>query len=150
MKNSLLVFLIISVIFIIISASFNLFVQNKKPIATINNKTFILDVAKTDEEKTIGLAKYDKLPQNMGMLFPFQVQDYYHFWMKDMKFPIDIIYIKDNKIVDIFTNCPRPLTPDENLKIYTPKTKSNFVLEINANLSKTYNFKIGDTINLNI
>src|SRR5258706_12167654 len=107
MRNLSLLFLSTFVILFLIFINFNLKKQkNTKPTIIVNNKTFILDVAKTDEEKEIGLAKYNKLPQNMAMLFPFSDYGYYHFWMKDMKFPIDIIYIKDNKIVDIFINIP--------------------------------------------
>lgn len=123
--------------------------KSQKPAVIIENKTFFLDVAKTDKEKEIGLAKYDKLPENMAMLFIFSYPNYYSFWMKNMKFPIDIIYIKDNKIVDIFTDVPYPKTKNEQLPIYTTKQKANFVLEINANLSKKYNFKIGSSVKIN-
>ncbi len=124
--------------------------NNKYPTIIIENKTFLLDVAKSAQEQEIGLAKYNKLPQNMAMLFPFSNYGYYSFWMKNMKFPIDIIYIKNNKIVDIFTNVPNPKSENEKLKIYISKSKANYVLEINANLSKKYNFKIGSSVKINL
>ena len=124
--------------------------NNKNPTIIIENKTFLLDVAKSAREQEIGLAKYNKLPQNMAMLFPFSNYGYYSFWMKNMKFPIDIIYIKDDKIVDIFTNVPNPKSENEKLKIYVSKSKANYVLEINANLSKHYGFKIGSSVKINL
>ncbi|HYM65544.1 MAG TPA: DUF192 domain-containing protein [Candidatus Sulfotelmatobacter sp.] len=150
MRNLFFLILAIFVLLVLFFLNSGAEKQNNKPTITILNKTFVLDVAKTADEKEIGLAKYDKLPADMAMLFPFSGYGYYHFWMKDMKFPIDIIFIKDNKIVDIFVNVPNPSPQNENLQIYTPKTKSNYVLEINANVSKRYNFKIGDTVKISL
>ena len=123
--------------------------NNKNPTVIIENKTFLLDVARSAQEQEVGLAKYNKLPQNMAMLFPFKTSGYYSFWMKNMKFPIDIIYIKDDKIVDIFANVPNPKSENEKLKIYVSKSKANYVLEINANLSKQYGFKTGSGVKIN-
>lgn len=145
----LFILLFISLFVVLVLFIFLTYTKSQKPTAIIENKTFFLDVAKTDKEKEIGLAKYDKLPENMAMLFIFSYPNYYSFWMKNMKFPIDIIYIKDNKIVDIFTDVPYPKTKNEQLPIYTTKQKANFVLEINANLSKKYNFKIGSGVKIN-
>ncbi len=149
MKNFAILILATIVIFIIWGLFSNK-QNNPKNTISINNKTFILDIAKSNQEQEVGLAKYNKLPSNMGMLFPFSNYDYFAFWMKDMKFPIDIIYIKDSTIVDIFENVPNPKSPDEKLTIYKPRTKANFVFEINAGLSHTYNFKIGDKVKINL
>src|SRR5258708_4958367 len=71
------------------------------PFAKIQNHEFQLIIAKTEEQKQIGLSKNTKLDQNQAMLFIFDKPDYYRFWMKDMKFPIDIIFIKDNIILKL-------------------------------------------------
>ena len=80
------------------------------------------------------------------MLFPFEKADYYSFWMKNMKFPIDIIYINKNHIVTIHQNIKPPKTKEESLPIYKPEDPSDTVLEINAGLSEKYKFKKGDTV----
>ena len=69
-----------------------------KTKVTINNKNFNVFVAKTETEKQIGLYSKNKIDQNQGMLFLFDKPDFYSFWMKKMNFPIDIIYIQNNKI----------------------------------------------------
>src|ERR1035437_3888199 len=74
------------------------------PRAEINGHTFSLYLAKTSQEQEVGLAKFNMIDKNQGMLFIFSKQDYYSFWMKNMKFPIDIIFINKNVIVDIFQN----------------------------------------------
>ena len=83
------------------------------------------------------------------MVFPFNKADYYSFWMKDMKFPIDIIYLKDKKIVTIFENV-LPQSSDQNPEILNPEEPSDTVLEINAGLARKYNLKKGDIIRLNL
>lgn len=120
----------------------------KKPTATINNKTFSLLVAKTDEEKRIGLSKMKSLEENSGMLFPFEKPSYYSFWMKDMKFPIDIIFLRNNTIVTIHKNVQPPKTPEVSPLIYTPTEPADSVLEINAGVSEKYNIKVGDNIKI--
>lgn len=123
--------------------------KNQKTEVSINNETFKVKVAETDEEKQIGLSKTNKLGDNQGMLFVFSKPDYYSFWMKEMKFPIDIIYIRGNKVVTIITNAQAPTEENTNLQIYQPKDASDKVLEINAGLAEKYNIKEGSTININ-
>ncbi len=115
---------------------------------TIRNYTFKLYFATSSEEKQIGLSSRQSLPQDYGMLFQFGTPDYYIFWMKNMKFPIDIIFIRDNKIVSIIENAP-PLKPNDQKPLtYKPKSPADTVLEINSGLSKKYGFKIGDEVKI--
>lgn len=147
MKN---VFLIFVCALVLVLAFFSFYLNKKSPSVTINQKTFFVYVAKSDSEHEKGLSIYSKLPKDKGMIFVFKKSDYYAFWMKDMKFAIDIIYIKDNKIVDIFENVSPPKSSDEKLSIIKPRQESDRVLEINANLSNEYNFKKGDFVKINI
>lgn len=119
---------------------------NKTAKITINNHTFELKVAKSGQEKEIGLSETNSLPENQGMLFIFDKPDYYSFWMKNMKIPIDIIYINNDQIVSIENNAQPAKNSDENPIIYTPTEPSDKVLEINAGLSEKYSFKKGDKV----
>lgn len=131
-----------------------LFTQNffgffgNKATATIKNQTFSVDIAKTPKEKQIGLSEKKSIPANYGMYFPFEETDYYAFWMKNMKLSIDIIFIRDNKIVTIHDSVPAPTADSDNLPLYQPDEPSDAVLEITAGLSKKYGFAKGDTITL--
>lgn len=115
---------------------------------TIGKQTFKAEIAKSDKDKQTGLSNKTSLPQDQGMLFPFAKPDYYSFWMKEMKFPIDIIYIKENKIVTIFSNVPVPASKDENPAIYKPEEPADTVFEINAGLSQKNNFQKGDAVTI--
>jgi len=122
----------------------------KKNYIIIDNQKFYIDVAKTDEQKEKGLSIYNKLPLEKGMIFPYEDSGYHPFWMKGMKFSIDIIYIQNNKIVDIFENLPFPKNDFQTPVIVRPTANSNYVLEINAGLSKKYNFKKGDIVEIHL
>lgn len=119
---------------------------NKSPKVKINNQTFNVIVAKSSKEKEIGLSEKNNIPQDEGMLFLFDNPDYYAFWMKNMKFPIDIIYIKDGKIVTIYSSVSQPKSPEDNLPVYQPKSTADKVLEINSGLSSKYKFTEGDSV----
>lgn len=113
----------------------------KNPTAKINNQTFKLEVAKTEEEKQIGLSKHKKLSEDKGMIFIFDKPSYYSFWMKDMKFPIDILYINGDRIVTIYESqqVGSPI-------VVSPSEPSDKVLEIKAGLAKKYKIKLGDKV----
>lgn len=116
------------------------------PSATINKQTFTLELAKSGKDQEIGLSKYNNLDQNKGMLFIFQKPGFYPFWMKKMKFPIDIIYVNKDKIVEIFSDVKPPKSQDQNPPVYQSSQPADKVLEINSGLSKKFNFKKGDTV----
>lgn len=121
---------------------------SKQPTATINNRAFTLLISKSPKEKEIGLSEKTSLPQNSGMLFIFDNVDYHSFWMKNMKIPVDIIFINKDKIVTIIENAQPPKSPEDNLQIFRPDEKADKVLEINAGLSKKYGFKKGDHLKI--
>lgn len=121
----------------------------------INNIPVKVEIAKTPEERKKGLSEREKLPEDEGMLFVFDTEGGYSkkdinptFWMKDMKIPIDIIWIKEGKIVQIDKNIKPPAenTPDNKLKRYTSPITVDYVLEVNAGFSDKNSLKVGQTL----
>lgn len=115
---------------------------------TIGQNTLNVEVANTPTNRSKGLGGRDSLAQDSGMLFVFSQKNSYQFWMKGMRFPLDIIFISDNKIVDIIKNVPipTPSTPDQKLPRYSSSTPFDQVLEVNAGFVDAHNNQIGDTI----
>lgn len=149
MKKVLILFAILLVVVVVGLVAQNHFkTSSETPTATINNYTFKLEVARAQKEKEIGLSKKKTLEKNAGMLFLFEKPAYYSFWMKNMKFSIDIIYIRDRRIVTIHKNVKSPKSLNENLSIYNSSKPADTVLEINAGLSQKYKFKEGDIVKL--
>ncbi len=115
----------------------------------LKGKRIQLEIADTTKEQEKGLSGRERLAENSGMLFVFEKPGNYSFWMKDVSFPIDIIFLNDKKVVTIHENA-KPMTDEDptNLTLYTPKTPSNRVLELNAGSAKKLGIKEGDTIEL--
>lgn len=109
-------------------------------------------VAANPQTRNKGLSKIESLPFNEGMFFVFEQKGRYSFWMKDMKFPIDIIWIDENKkIVNISKNAlPEPNKPDKDLTIYISSYDVKYVLEINAGLAGANNLEIGDSVSFSL
>lgn len=125
----------------------NLGIFGTKPTATIKKQTFVIDVVKTPKDREVGLSSKKTIAANYGMYFVFDKPDYHAFWMKHMQFPIDILFLRDGKIVTIFQNVPFPTSTDtDNLPFYQPEEPANSVLEITAGLSQKYGFAKGDTV----
>lgn len=113
--------------------------------AQVNGKKISLLLAKSDKERQRGLSGRDKLSEDQGMLFLFEKKGTYGFWMRDMKFNIDIIYIDDETVVHLVENAPSGAQAP-NLTIYTPDKPANKVLELNAGGAKKYGIRIGTKI----
>jgi len=114
----------------------------------INGKEFKVEIVKSAQEMAKGLSGRESLKNGKGMLFAFSKADYQLFWMKDMRFSIDIIWINEGKIVDIKEKAPVPLT--QYLESYKPVSPAKYVMEINAGLAEKYGFKVGDLVKLDI
>lgn len=117
----------------------------------IANNEFKIEIAKTQEERKIGLSKHSSLNKNEGLLFVFDKQNVQPpFWMKDMSFPIDIIWINDGKVTQITTNVPTIPEgfPDERIPQYKPARPVDYVLEIGAGETDRLKIKTGDTVEL--
>lgn len=107
------------------------------------------ELAKTAAEKTKGLSGRASIEENQGMLFMFPTPDFLVFWMKDMNFPIDIVWIKGDEVVDVSASVPNePGVPDTQLKTYLPKVPADRVLELKAGWAERNGLKIGDKVEI--
>lgn len=148
----------ITFIFIQFNPFTNVATQNSssqgKPAATarINNQTYYIYVARTEEEKQRGLSGRESLPTDEGMLFIFDTRDRHSFWMKEMNFPIDIIFIDGDTIVSISENAQPPADNADtgDLQVYSPTEPADKALEVNAGLAKKHNLKPGDKVQIKL
>lgn len=129
--------------------SFQPFGVGKSAKAVIKDQTFTLTVADTQKEQEIGLSEKKSLAKNNGMLFPYKTKSTPTFWMRNMDFPIDIIFISDGKIVTLYKNV-KPQASNQNLQLYKPSQPVDNVIEINAGLSDQYGFKEGDVVKITL
>ena len=120
------------------------------PQIKINDATYLLEIADTAQLQQQGLSDRASLPIDHGMLFVFPQKSRQAFWMKDMHFALDMIWIDEDTIVDITENVPAPLSPNDKLPIYQPKVAVDKVLEINAGEVKRNRIYVGQVIKLSI
>ena len=113
----------------------------------VGNFKIPVSLARNETERIKGLSGTHSMPNKYGMFFIFDSSDYQSMWMKDMLFPIDIIWIdEDYKIVHM----EKDISPDTYPKIFTAQIKARFVLELNAGMSTDYNLQTGDSISLEL
>lgn len=106
-----------------------------------------VEIADSPHAMKLGLGGRDSLPANRGMLFVYSQKTPAVFWMKGMRFPLDIIWIADGKVVQIDEKVPaEPGVAEENLKTYVSGEPVDMVLEVNAGFSDENNIKIGDSV----
>jgi uncharacterized protein len=110
----------------------------KKINVTVNGVPLVADLAITGEQRTKGLAVKDSLAENESMLFYFPKANEYAFWMKDMKFPIDIIWLDTDRKVIHIEHSLEPCDSDA-CPLYKPEGKTQYVLETVAGFAQKYN-----------
>jgi uncharacterized membrane protein (UPF0127 family) len=104
-----------------------------------------VELAKTRQEQIQGLMYREHLPEDGGMLFVYNNERKWSFWMKNTLIPLDLIYINsDFEVVDIkhnFEPCKTILCPS-----HTPLSEAQYILEVNADFAKQNNINIGDKV----
>ena len=118
----------------------------KRAKVVFDRARFGVEVVQSPEDVRKGLSGRDSIPEFGGMLFVFEKKKLYSFWMKDMRFPIDILWINDGRVVWIEKNAPPrpPGTPDTEFLTYTSPVEANSVLEIRSGMADRFGINIGD------
>lgn len=113
----------------------------------INGNYISAEIVSDPGHQYLGLSNRESLCANCGMLFTFPDKQVREFVMRDMKFPLDILFINDNKIINIAENLlPEGASP---VNVYTSSTVADNVLEITAGFCQKNGIKAGDTIRIN-
>ena len=106
------------------------------------NTQFVVELAKTPEQRQKGLMGRSSLKAQSGMLFLYESPRHVSFWMKNTLIGLDVIFLSSNgKILKIYHNA-KP----ESLEIMSAGENVSAVLEINGNLAKTIKLEIGDCV----
>lgn len=117
-------------------------VKEKPNKVVLGGKEFRMEIANTMISRMKGLSGHAPLADDEGMLFLFGQSGNYGFWMKDMNFPLDIIWVEGDKIITIAPN----ISPDSYPSSFYPDSASDKVIEINAGISQKLGIKVGDEV----
>ena len=133
--NAIIIFSIVSVFYYL--------VNEEKTNLTIKETEISVDLAITKEEQIKGLSGRKALPSGTGMLFIYNQPRKVSIWMKDMNFPIDIIWIDDKKQVSYFK---KSVSPDTYPESFAPNVPVRYVLEVPAGFVEENYIQIGDNL----
>ncbi len=119
---------------------------------SVGSQTLFIDIATTTPDMELGLSNRASMGTNQGMLFKFSSPERPGFWMKDMEFALDFLWINNGKIIAINANAPAAVKTadgkfdDNNLKVYTPPSAIDAVLEVNAGWAEKNRVAVGDAV----
>ena len=148
MHRSVRVFLFLVACLTLVGAFFfwNQYVSTRFPeFSTVHLKeqTVKVTVADTPESRERGLSGRSELASDEGMLFVFPKDGQYAFWMKDMRFAIDIVWISySEEIVDV----EEKVSPETYPAVFTPRRPARYVLELPSGFVEEHDVTIGDTV----
>lgn len=112
---------------------------------TVGGMKFTVEVADTPQKRAEGLMFRENIPDDFGMLFIFESEDYQSFWMKNCKVSLDIIYLNGGKeIVDMYINVPP--CKEEPCASYPSRERAQYVLELRGKRALELKLKNGDRV----
>ena len=114
-------------------------------VTTYTGKEISVEVADTVEKRSLGLGKRSGLENGWGMLFVFEKRKQHGFWMKNMEFPLDIIWLDNHRIAYILRNV-QPAKSGVIPPVMTPPVAGNFVLEIDAGRADELKLQVGQRL----
>ena len=110
---------------------------------TVNGNVIRVTTVDTPETRQKGLGGRNGLAPDEGMLFIFPEDGKYGFWMKNMKFPIDILWLSSARRIVYMA---QSVSPDTYPQVFTPAAPARYVLELPAGYVKAYTVEVGDEV----
>jgi len=122
--------------------------EPEKKVIHIGDVELQVEVADTIPLRARGLSDRENLDENSGMLFIYSKPDIRKFWMKDMHFALDVLWISDNVVVGFQENVP---FEQDNVDVvrFASELPAEWALEVNAGWITKHGIKIGDTVDIN-
>lgn len=142
--------LIGGVVLIVIATAIAFMATNFQPRTEVRvgSGVFQVKVAADPKAREVGLSSVEQLGPNEGLLMVFETEDKHGIWMKDMKVPIDIVWLDSSKkVIHIVTNAAPELSTDHT---FTPTKPAKYVLELRAGATAQFTVKIGDTADFTV
>lgn len=123
----------------------------EQAIVTVGSDTITAEIADTNALRERGLGYRDGLAPGTGMLFVFDRASDHTFWMKGMRFCLDIVWIEDGAIRGAAENaCPEPGVPDADLARYPSTGAVTYVLELPAGWLKAHDYGAGTPVKIRL
>jgi len=119
------------------------------PLTLPSGKVLQVEVMVKDEDRAMGLMFRPSLAPDRGMLFLFEAPDFHGIWMKNCKFPIDILWLDaDRKIVHVQEGAPPCVK--EPCPVYTPLRRASYVVELGAGQARREKAAVGAAVDFTL
>ena len=149
MRNTI----IISLILIVLGLAWLTFSANvgkeklDLSVLRVGEQTLGVEIADSAEEWSQGLSGREQLSGDEGMLFVFDDQVRRSFWMRQMRFSLDMMFIRDGRINEIVRNVPAPSGSQDGTEIRVQSQESaDWVLEVNSGWAQEHGVEVGDEV----
>jgi len=109
---------------------------------TIGVHVIDAEIADTPERKERGLSGRASLPDGQGLLFPYDQPGLHGFWMPDMHFDIDILWMRAGRVVHVESD----VSHLDARAVYRPREPADLVLELPAGTARRRGFRVGDRV----
>ncbi len=119
------------------------------PLTLPSGKVLQVEVMVDDQDRAMGLMFRPSLPLDRGMLFVFDNEDFHGFWMKNCKFPIDMVWLDHDKQVVHVAEAVPPCKADP-CPTYSPLRRASYVVEMNAGQARRERAVVGSTISFEL
>ena len=131
---------------LVLAASLAAAAPDKTPLTLPSGRVLEVEVMVSDQDRALGLMFRKSLPEDKGMLFVFERSAFHGIWMKNCRFPIDIVWIRQARIVDLHQDVP--FEPGGNGPTVRPRQIVDAVLEVPAGYAAASGWRIGDRVKL--
>lgn len=141
-------FILPIILLILAAAAFALITiqKEKQNRVCFNNDCFLVELARTPEERSQGLMFREGLASDQGMLFIFEQEGEYPFWMKNTLIPLDIIWLNKEKVIVFIKENVQPCQ-GEFCPLIDPYQNAKYALEVKEGVAEKINLKIGQKAN---
>ncbi|MFT7327866.1 MAG: uncharacterized membrane protein (UPF0127 family) [Crocinitomicaceae bacterium] len=140
---ALVIIAFVIIFFQYLSIKNNQFVNRNDLLVMIGGEVLETQISDRPDERRVGLSNHTSLGKNEAMLFVFDTPGPHSFWMKNMDFPIDIIWLDSNKEIIYIEE---DVSPETYPKSFFPNKNATYVLEVVSGFSKKNNIQIGNKL----
>src|SRR5262245_44587989 len=119
------------------------------PLKLPSGRVLQAELMVKDEDRQMGLMFRPSLPMDHGLLFIFEAPDFHGIWMKNCKFPIDIVWLdEERRVVHVQEGAP-PCTK-EPCDVYYPLRRASYVIEINSGQARKEKLVVGSSVDFKL